>query len=133
MSHQVLKNIRAIRKQKLLSQEYMAEQLGATQSSYARFENHVRKIDFELVEQIAGIFNMSLGELVSWHTNDNNESALDLSNAGVENSDPQKEEIKLLKERIAHLEQVKKLKDQQISDKDMIINLLKSKIKDAKL
>ena len=51
--HQVLKNIRILRKIKGYSQDYIAKKMGITQSSYARFENQGVKIDFNIIKKAA--------------------------------------------------------------------------------
>jgi len=56
----IIKNIKTIRESKGHSQEYMAELIDVTQSSYARFERGATKTDLKIVSSIAQVFDISL-------------------------------------------------------------------------
>ena len=62
----ILKNIKEIRVQKGLSQEYVAEQLGITQSAYAYLEHGDRRLAFDTVVGIAKVLDMSLVDLITY-------------------------------------------------------------------
>ena len=56
--------LKALRKQRHLSQVRLAMDLCLTQNSISRFENGVRKPDYDTLIQIADYFNVSLDYLV---------------------------------------------------------------------
>lgn len=60
--------LRKVRVLKNYSQEYVAEQIGVSLSSYARYEQGKVEIDFYSVVKIAGLYKMSIDALV--HYND---------------------------------------------------------------
>lgn len=68
--------LRKIRVLKNYSQEYLAEQIGVSLSSYARYEAGKVEIDFYSVLKIARLYKMSLDELV--HYGDPNFKAEDI-------------------------------------------------------
>ena len=125
--HQVLKNIKALRELKGLSQDYVAKRLGISQSSYARFENESKRIDYRLIEGVADVFEVTPATIINFH--DNQKYLLDSSPEMVRESTEaylnyDKDRL-LLEERIKHLEQVRDLLEKQLKDKDEIIRLLK--------
>lgn len=63
MNH-IGKRIRMIREAKSLLQEYMAEELGISQASYARFENQTTRITVERLNEIARILDTDIGVLL---------------------------------------------------------------------
>ncbi|MEM9023557.1 MAG: helix-turn-helix transcriptional regulator [Bacteroidota bacterium] len=119
--HQILKNIRSLRELRGYSQEYMAESLGITQSSYARFENEPKKIDFRLIERIADICEIPMDKLIAFHDFE--------SRDGQAVSDTQDTyrpmNVKLLEEKVRHLEEVNTVLRTQLKDKEAIIELLR--------
>jgi transcriptional regulator with XRE-family HTH domain len=56
-SNVVCKRIRQLRVLKGISQEYIAEELGITQPSYARLEAQDSRINIERLKKIADIFS----------------------------------------------------------------------------
>ena len=66
MIKNILENIRTIRELKGYSQDYMAELVGITQSSYARFERGATKTDLKLVSVIAQVFEMNFIDVVTY-------------------------------------------------------------------
>ena len=56
--------LKALRKQRHLSQVRLAMDLCLTQNSISRFQNGVRKPDYDTLIQIADYFNVSLDYLV---------------------------------------------------------------------
>lgn len=126
--HQVLKNIRALREIKGFSQEYMAECLGITQSSYARFENEGRKIDYKVIEKIAKIYEVPTISIIDFHNRQNyvlnsDPSALHESAEAYLKSN---KDILLLQEKVKYLEKMNDMLQKQLTDKEEIISLLKT-------
>ena len=64
---QILENIRTIRKNKGLSQEYVANKLNMTQSGFAQIERGERGLLYSLLEQIAQILELDVCELINFH------------------------------------------------------------------
>ena len=62
----ILENVRILRESKGYSQEYMAELLKITQSSYARFERGATKTDLKTVSQIARVLEMDLIDIITY-------------------------------------------------------------------
>lgn len=122
--HQVLKNVKALRELAGYSQEYMAESLGLTQSSYARFENEAKKIDFRLIERVAELFGVDTHVLVNFHKQDvSKQLPPNLAQEGQEGyGNP---ELEQLKDRVEHLERLNEQLMKQLKDKEEIISLLK--------
>lgn len=56
--------IKALRKEKSLTQEQLSEILGVTNRSVSRWENGVNMPDFDLVIELANYFDVSIGELL---------------------------------------------------------------------
>ncbi len=121
---QILKNIRSLRELKGYSQEYMADRLGTTQSSYARFENGAKKIDYKIVQQVADIFEMDVCSIIHFHEQELTGAKKDFLRASggfrSENKD-----MKRLKDRIEYLERLNDQLSKQLKDKEEIIELLK--------
>ena len=63
---QVLENIITIRNTKGYSQDYVATKLGMKQSGYALIEKGERRLQFELLEQIAIIFEMNILDVITY-------------------------------------------------------------------
>ncbi|MCB0482694.1 MAG: helix-turn-helix transcriptional regulator [Flavobacteriales bacterium] len=68
MQNQV--KIRKIRELRGYSQDYMAVQLGISCKRYSRIECGETKITLERLEQICGIFNITLGDFLSFEISD---------------------------------------------------------------
>jgi transcriptional regulator with XRE-family HTH domain len=62
----VIENIRILRESKGYSQDYIAELIGITQSSYARFERGATKTDLKTVSLIAQALEMSLIDVITY-------------------------------------------------------------------
>lgn len=58
MNEKVLKNIRLIRLSKEISQEYIAEELGISQSHYSKMEKGERNINLMQLEIIAKVLKV---------------------------------------------------------------------------
>ena len=59
-------NIRKMRRDRDLTQEYMAFRLGITQAGYSKMERNGSRISFEKLEEIAVIFEMDLGSIINF-------------------------------------------------------------------
>src|ERR1700752_4040915 len=57
-------NIKRIREEKNLTQEYVASRLGISQNAYSRIENNRTKLSTDRLRLIAHILNMPLHELL---------------------------------------------------------------------
>lgn len=51
--------IKELRNEKTLTQQYMANELGLAQNTYAQYESGKRRIPLELIPKIASILNIS--------------------------------------------------------------------------
>ena len=62
--------IRRARNAKGFSQEYVAEALGMSQSAYSKIELKKTKIDFNFLQEIAQVLELSTSELISYGDSD---------------------------------------------------------------
>jgi transcriptional regulator with XRE-family HTH domain len=62
----ILENIAKIRKNKGFSQEYLADKLGMKQSGYALIEKGDRGLQYELLLQIAAVFEMDVIDIIAF-------------------------------------------------------------------
>ena len=60
----ILKKIKAIRKQKGYSHEYVANELEISQVAYSKLEKNETKLTVERLYKLAGIFEVTIGELL---------------------------------------------------------------------
>lgn len=58
--------IRAARIVKSITQEYVAEKLGISQPALSKIESNETKISYEKVEQIAGILEVDVNEMLNF-------------------------------------------------------------------
>jgi transcriptional regulator with XRE-family HTH domain len=65
MHDQILVKIRRIRLEKSFSQEYVANELGITQSQYGKIENGLVKLSYERLQSIAKILETELNTLTT--------------------------------------------------------------------
>ena len=65
MHDQILVKIRRIRLEKSFSQEYMANELGISQSQYGKIENGVVKLSYERLQKIARVLEADINSLTS--------------------------------------------------------------------
>lgn len=68
----VLNNIRKLRKEKKLTQDEVSKFLGIARGSYAKTENGINKITFDIVLKLRRLYNTSIEGLLCL-SNDNNE------------------------------------------------------------
>lgn len=108
--------IKKIRELKNYTQEYMAEQLEVSQSTYARFEKEDADLNISKLKKIAVLLNISLEELINFdekmifNNYGENYQVGKISNNSQyphELIDLYKDKIKLLEEKIAYLENIK--------------------------
>ncbi len=120
MNRQILKNIKSLRELKGFSQKGIADHLGITQSSYARFETGAKKTDFDMLERVAEAFGVEVCTIIHFH-----EQGLGGGTEG--RNDRQEKELKQLREREAYLNRLNEQLSIQLKDKQEIIDLLRSK------
>ena len=126
-SHQILKNIRAIREMQKISQDQMAKKLGITQSRYARFEKEGKKIDYKLIEKIADVFKVEIIFIINFHT-----QSLNLIQYKSDHHSPeifgQKTKVTdpvALQTELRHLKELNDQLTLQLKDKEQIITLFR--------
>ncbi|MGD1848081.1 MAG: helix-turn-helix domain-containing protein [Salibacteraceae bacterium] len=136
--HQILENIKALRKIRGYSQESMAIEMGITQSSYARFEAEGSKIDFRLVEQACRIFDLSVDQMMNFHASRFDRPAREsMTTTEPDRPYPDKttyikslrERNEYLEKRLSVLEDFNRTLKEQVSDKAAIIEMLLEKRK----
>jgi transcriptional regulator with XRE-family HTH domain len=62
----ILENIAKIRKKKGFSQDYFASKIGMKQSGYALIEKGERGLQYELLLQIADVFEMDVINIITY-------------------------------------------------------------------
>ena len=102
--------IKKLRELRNLTQEYMSEKLGMTQSGYSKIESGEVDIPFTKLEQISKVLDMKPEDIISFneHMIFNvmyNTPGKDLVVYQVSNVEKE-EQIKLLKEEITYLKSV---------------------------
>lgn len=125
-----------------LSQENMAEEMKITQSSYARFENGAKKIDFRLVELACTFFEMPVESVIKFHQS---RDTLLGSSQETQVSEPAytypskeafmqtlQERNRYLESRFAILEEYNRTLKEQMADKVEIIVMLREKVQTLK-
>ena len=125
MLHQVLQNTRILRLEKGISQDEMAVLVGVSQSAYARFESGATRLDFVLLEKISNILNINIEELIYHHLKEDPSSYFHHFN---ERFLKLVKETSHWKERTAHFEKLIKRFEDQLKDKNEIIQMLKSEL-----
>lgn len=68
MKQNLPEQLRKIRVLRNLSQEYIAEQLKVSLSSYSRYESGKAKMDFKLVAKLADFYKITVDELINFST-----------------------------------------------------------------
>jgi transcriptional regulator with XRE-family HTH domain len=115
LNRQLLKNLRALRELKNLSQIEMAKKIGLTQTSYARLEEGKRKTPFDTLEVIAEALDVDICALIHFH-----ETGL-----YAYSGQGSKEDLEELSERERLLSALNTRMREQLEDKNQIIELLK--------
>lgn len=62
-----LKNLKALRKARNLSQQKLAEQFGLSQQSIYKYENNLAEPDIETLKKLADFFHISVDDLIEHH------------------------------------------------------------------
>lgn len=121
--------IRLFREDHQLSQEEMATKLSMSTKGYAKIERGETRVNFERLEQILGVLNADIYELLTYgenkgitiSTGNNNTNAS--SNIFLGSDDVEKLNLML-----AHKDEIIKLKDDVIESLRNEISLLKEKL-----
>jgi transcriptional regulator with XRE-family HTH domain len=132
--NEIYDKIKAIRLAKGLTQIEVAEKTGMTQGNYGRLEKGLIQVTIERLEQLAGVFDMSVGNLLNYEGEIPIEKA-DIDFLRNEVFSLQKHNTKLKKE-IAEMQETQEDADsydirrtKELEDK---IKLLKKDVKDLK-
>ena len=57
--------IKQLREDRKFSQDYMAKQIGVTQTVYSRIENNLSKVDIERLQAISNVLEVPIEELIT--------------------------------------------------------------------
>ena len=112
--------VRKLRREKDLSQDYMAEILDVSQSQYSRIENGECSIDLEKTSKIAEILDINPLEILEFS---DRQSFFNCSQSGVMNVIHNNESFE--KERESYLSIIKELKEDKIFLKEENLSLKK--------
>jgi transcriptional regulator with XRE-family HTH domain len=128
----LIQNIRTIRKQKGISQESVAYDLGIDYSTYGKIERGQIALTVDRLEKIATILKVSVEELYKW-------KEISLKSSEAESGQVEETLIKELKIKLhkseLELEACKReaaLLEEQLKDKEKIIELLEHKLTKGK-
>ena len=119
--------IRLFREDHQLSQEEMATKLSMSTKGYAKIERGETRVNFERLEQILGVLNADIYELLTYGedgriyicSGDNN------TNSNIFSGNGDVEKLNLM---LAHKDEIIKLKDDVIESLRNEISLLKEKV-----
>lgn len=119
--------IRLFREDHQLSQEEMATKLSMSTKGYAKIERGETRVNFERLEQILGVLNADIYELLTYGeegriyicSGDNN------TNSNIFSGNGDVEKLNLI---LAHKDEIIKLKDDVIESLRNEISLLKEKL-----
>jgi len=119
-------HLKELRLQKNYTQEHLAFELDISQKTYSNIENGTSKLTLELLQKIAGVYNMSLVNLITKlfesdpevinHIKIINDKKTDAEIYYGVNHNLPIELIASYKARIDDLNKIIKLKDEQIAD-----------------
>ena len=107
------KNLRTFRANRGYTQEMLADLLGISQATYSKLENNERKIDLDLIQKIAVVYEVDMRELLIDNTH----------NKSVTNFNNDLENEKLIKHYEQHMLELK----QMITELKNIITELNNK------
>ena len=118
-------NIRAIRVLKNLSQEYVADSMGVSQSAYGKLERGETQVTWDKLQRIAVVLETTPWEIANFDTerpylNTGNSAAYNEGSALASS-----QEGGVLRERIKYLEKLNTALAKNLADKEEIIRLLK--------
>lgn len=123
----LIQNIRIIRKQKGISQESVAYDLGIDYSTYGKIERGQIALTVDRLEKIAKILGVTIDELYQWNSGLGPISP----DSGIDKESPQVKELKIkLQKAYGELESLRRevvLLQEQLKDKEKIIDLLEHK------
>ena len=123
-------NIRSIRIQKSYSQEHMAESLGISQSSYGKLERGKTKITYEKLLALAKTLDTSIVQIIL-HKMKPSDDTRHIVRPELFESDTAAQELRnaynTLREQYVHMEELTKLLQRQVQDKEEIITLLRDR------
>jgi transcriptional regulator with XRE-family HTH domain len=108
-----IKNIRELRN---YTQEFMAKSLKMTQAGYSKIECGDTDVNYSKLEEIAKVLGVSLEELVSFDQRSffNHLSNVKGNNNGITINDTATSIAKLYEDKIALLEKLLQIKDDQL-------------------
>jgi transcriptional regulator with XRE-family HTH domain len=105
--------IKKLRELKNLTQEHMAQQLGVTQSAYSKIENNEVEIAYSKLEQIAKVLDLRPEDITTFNEHlvfnvmhNKVGNGMVVNQASPEEKKLYEDQIKLLKEEVAHLREV---------------------------
>lgn len=106
-------NIKKIRELKNISQEYMANNLKISQSSYSDLENNKTKLSTERLEKIAELLEINLNELFNFSDKNVFNNTFKEASKGIFNIDVEKVILESFEfERVAYKENIKQMSEQ---------------------
>ena len=126
----VILNIKNIRRQKGISQESLAYDLGIDYSTYGKIERGQISLTVDRLEKIALILNVSVGEIYQWK---DESPKVEVENGGTETV--LRDIANRLNKCLSELENYQKelsLLREQLNDKEKIIKLLEKKTSEEK-
>ena len=111
---QVGQKIKKLRELKNFTQEYMAQQLDMTQSSYSKIENGETDVTYSKLEKIAQALQLRPEDIITFNEhmvfnvmhNNNSQNGLIVNQMTDEIKKSHQEQIKSLKDEITHLKSV---------------------------
>jgi transcriptional regulator with XRE-family HTH domain len=121
-------NIRAVRVLKNLSQEYVAETLGVSQSAYGKLERGETRVTWEKLENVSEILGSTPFLISSFRDEQAYQTVADpqIAAEASEVYIRQNRDNNQLKEKIEMLGEMNSLLKRQLVDKDEIIALLRA-------
>lgn len=117
LNQQLLKNIRALRLQKGLTQGELGRLIGRDQAAYNRFESGAKKTDYETLERVAEALSVDVCTLIRLH-----EEGL---GDGDGASSVDEGDLERLRGRERYLVELNERLIEQIRDKEDVISLLR--------
>jgi transcriptional regulator with XRE-family HTH domain len=115
MEFKVGNKIKKIRELRNFSQEYMADKLGISQSQFSKIEKDESEVSISRLQEISDVFNMKIEDILSFderfifNSFNNEQSAVNIYNQQIT-----EQMQKLYEDKIKLMEELLKLKDQEI-------------------
>ncbi|MDE3997038.1 helix-turn-helix domain-containing protein [Glaesserella parasuis] len=121
--------IRLFREDHQLSQEEMATKLSMSTKGYAKIERGETRVNFERLEQILGVLNADIYELLTYGENKGITISTENNNTNASsNIFLGSDDVEKLNLMLAHKDEIIKLKDDVIESLRNEISLLKEKL-----